>query len=81
MAMIEARRASGRRGDQHRVDIGAFCQELADVAIGLAIVVAVLIVHELLHGKPLLFVGIADGDELHVGLAHHPLQVAHPSPA
>ena len=69
-------------GDQHGVDVGALGQELADVGVHLAVVVAVLRSSTyLLTASRLLLLQVADGHELHVGLAHHPLQVAHAAAA
>ena len=75
IARIEPRRVPViARGDQHGVDVGPG-QQLEHVAVGGAIVVAVLGVGHGLDRLPPAGPDVADGHELHVRLGDHALQV------
>ena len=62
--------AVARRGVDH-VNVGTR-QQLAHVDVGLAVVVAVVGVDDLLHGFTARLPHVADGDELHVFSRQHP---------
>ena len=52
-------------------------RKAADLRVHCAVLVAVVAVHEVLDRKTLLLLKIANGDELHVGLADERLEVVH----
>ena len=58
------------------VNVGAGGQELAHVAVGGAVLVAVLGIDDSFDILARRFLGVADGDELHVGFRQHPVQIA-----
>ena len=67
------------RGDQHGVDVRPLGQEAVDLGIHRAVVVVVTVVNVALHRQPPFLLQVADGDELHLRLAHDPIQIVHPA--
>jgi len=55
------------RGDEHRVDVGAG-QQLAEVVIRRAVLIAVLLIGHFLDGRAACRLDVGNGDELHVRL-------------